>query len=195
MWRGELAHYWADIVAGKILTRRSKDYVQPPQGPALTGRIAELDLLIEELVDVFHDCPEFLTLPLDSNEISSPNLSIIPVRATAAQHGIGVQQSNLYVSQQAIRLVAIQYRKDLLDLREFGPVNESDFRAERDDVLSTLLRVLRALPMELMGESVDTMLMSAVNTFPGLSKIRYVASTLLSDQDVVDPQSLAYLRG
>lgn len=87
------------------------------------------------------------------------------------KQGIVVQQSNLWVSQQAIRLVAVQYRKELVELRwssappssavlprsdlqRATKLHENDeiFRQDRDQIVSTLLRVLQALPMTLVGE-------------------------------------------
>ncbi|KAL1406688.1 hypothetical protein Q8F55_008394 [Vanrija albida] len=187
-------------VAGKILSRREQDTVVPPTGVALFTRLAELDALIQELDDVFLDMPEFLRLNTDLDTERSP--ASFPPAATWRQsnnlsltdHGVMVQQSNLYVTQQAMRLVAVQYRRDLVQMRWQSPTvpwpdnhsapiysdeyraaklrqNEATFRKARDLVMSNLLKVLRALPIELI----------AINHFPGLSKIRYVASTLLPD--------------
>lgn len=82
--------------------------------------------------------------------------------------------------------------------------NEDTFQQQRDHILSTLLRVLQALPMQLIGECQQATLTAAVNSFPGLSKIRYVASTLLGDFEENSPsgdqasqrsfRALTYLR-
>lgn len=96
-----------------------------------------------------------------------------------------VQQSNIWVSQQAIRLVAVQYRRQLVDLRwSAAPPpsaviprsdmlavhklheNECAFLASRDQIVGTLLSVLQALPMELVGEWACHC--SATNTQPSI---------------------------
>lgn len=53
-------------VAGKIHNRRERDLAVPPQADDLLRRIVELDEVIEELDDLFVDCPSFLALPLDT---------------------------------------------------------------------------------------------------------------------------------
>lgn len=99
------------------------------------------------------------------SSVSTPG-SLSPLK-----HGIGIQQSNLWITQLSIRLVAVQYRKELVDLRwttqSTNPAvlprtdafrqaklreNELSFRDDRDHILSSLLRILQALPIHLIGE-------------------------------------------
>ncbi len=201
-------------VAGKVLTMRERDTAIPPTPTAILARVAELDMVIEELDDLFLDCPSWLALNLDA-EIGSPDLPLGSVNTPAGlpplKQGIGVQQSNLWITQLAIRLVAVQYRKELVDMRWATPAaaaalaadpanpdvlgrrpgfraaklreNEESFRDDRDHILSSLLRILQALPMDQIGAWRLTQLTPACNSFPGLQKIRYIASTLLSDFD------------
>ncbi|KAL1413458.1 hypothetical protein Q8F55_001225 [Vanrija albida] len=189
-------------VAGKIHSRRERDQAVPPDPGTILHRITELDEIIEELDDLLVDTPPFLSLKLDAH-VGTPDLPLaVNALLSPVKQGIVVQQSNLYVSQQAIRLVAVQYRRDLVDLRwSAAPPpsaviprsdvlavhklhdNERAFWVNRDQIVSTLLRVLQALPLELV----------AVNACPVLSKIRYVASTLLAD-DGGEGLSLGYLQ-
>jgi hypothetical protein len=201
-------------VAGKVLTMRERDTAIRPTPTAILARVAELDMVIEELDDLFLDCPPWLALNLDA-EIGSPDLPLGSVNTPAGlpplKQGIGVQQSNLWITQLAIRLVAVQYRKELVDMRWATPdaaaavatdpanpdvlarrpgfraaklrENEESFRDDRDHILSSLLRILQALPMDQIGAWRLAQLTPACNSFPGLQKIRYIASTLLSDFD------------
>lgn len=52
-------------VAGKIISRREHDTANPPQPDFILQRVAELDEIIEELDDLFVDCPSWLTLNVD----------------------------------------------------------------------------------------------------------------------------------
>lgn len=52
-------------VAGKIHSRRERDLAIPPDPNSILQRIVELDEIIEELDDLFLDCPPFLALHLD----------------------------------------------------------------------------------------------------------------------------------
>ncbi|GMK56132.1 hypothetical protein CspeluHIS016_0211880 [Cutaneotrichosporon spelunceum] len=200
-------------VAGKVLTMREHDEAIAPKATEILSRVAELDMVIEELDDIFLDCPSWLMLTLDYN-INSPESARASLNASTPselsplKQGIGVQQSNLWITQLAIRLVAVQHRKALLDLRWATPEaaaliasdprnpdvvprragfreaklqeNENKFREDRDHILTSLLRVLQALPMHQI----------ACNAFPGLQKIRYIASTLLSDFDGLSTPSV-----
>ncbi|CAK9781805.1 unnamed protein product [Cutaneotrichosporon oleaginosum] len=193
-------------VAGKVLTMRERDVATPPAPTDILARVAELDMIIEELDELLLDCPPWLSLQVD-REIGSPDLTSggvsTPVNLTAVEQGIGVQQANLWISQLAIRLLACQYRKELVALRWATPEaaalvstdprnpdviprrtgfreaklreNEEIFRDDRDHILSTLLRVLQALPIDQI----------ACNSFPGLQKIQHIAATLLRNDESV----------
>ncbi|WOO77137.1 uncharacterized protein LOC62_01G000728 [Vanrija pseudolonga] len=184
-------------VAGKIYSRRERDQAIPPEPGTILQRIVELDEIIEELDDLLVDVPAFLALKPDAAAVRTPDTPV----ATSKQ-GIVVQQSNIWVTQQAIRLVAVQYRRELVDLRwSAAPPpnavvprsdilavhklheNERAFLASRDLIVGTLLSVLQALPLELV----------AVNTCPAISMIRFVASTLLTDHGG-DSLSLGHLQ-
>lgn len=54
-------------VAGRIHSRRERDAVMPPQPNDIFQRIVELEEVIEELDDLFVDCPAFLMLKLDAD--------------------------------------------------------------------------------------------------------------------------------
>lgn len=115
-------------------------------------------------------------------QYSHPSASFPPAtwrqnaNLSLTDHGIMVQQSNLYVTQQAMRLIAVQYRRDLVQLRWQSPAvpwpdnhsapvysddyrkaklrqNDATFRKARDLVMCNMLKVLRALPIELIGEA------------------------------------------
>lgn len=95
--------------------------------------------------------------------------------------------------QQLARTLLVRYREELVRLYDqevalgLAPVipnitTHAAIQAERDDIVNTLILVLERLPLHVAGEAAalsatDTHV--AVNTYWLVSKIRFVASSLL----------------
>ena len=112
-----------------------------------------------------------------------------------------MQKSNIYVTQQLSRLLAVQYRHELLALQRESfntalrganipvAVNNSSVH-ERDKITTDLLNILKAIPLRSLGESLLRLkLNTAVNTLPLVLKVRYVAATLLETSQVSSTSS------
>ncbi|KAK8865773.1 hypothetical protein IAR55_000920 [Kwoniella newhampshirensis] len=119
-----------------------------------------------------------------------------------------VQQANIYVSQQFVRYTIIQYREELAVLqsaeeasrqawsgtqpanpprftsdalrgnRSAGHRLNRSYQEERDGVIIDLLAILQKIPLKVL----------AVNTFPIVEKVRFVASALLDAIGANGPQ-------
>ncbi|ORX36247.1 hypothetical protein BD324DRAFT_651487 [Kockovaella imperatae] len=189
-------------IAGQLISRRAKDLRNVPQGRDIHVRLAEVDELLEQLDGLMEGCPSFLRLELATEDSLSPLEAFLTLNNglnSLAEDGPGngapvpqpkrqyiIQQANIYITQQCVRMMGLQYREQLQGLRfaereRSGPFMASlqakrqreiaMYRDEQFTVLSYLLRILNSLPHELI----------AVNSLPGVTKIRYVAASLLAE--------------
>ncbi|WWD18047.1 hypothetical protein CI109_102494 [Kwoniella shandongensis] len=119
-----------------------------------------------------------------------------------------VQQANIYVTQQFVRYTIIQYRNELLNLkasqdgvrpawsessssahrfpgdttiglREKARWLGRSYQEEWEEVIIDMLAILHAIPMKVL----------AVNSFPVVEKVRFVASALLDAINPNEPQA------
>ncbi|BEI85111.1 hypothetical protein CcaverHIS002_0505120 [Cutaneotrichosporon cavernicola] len=111
-----------------------------------------------------------------------------------------VQQANIYVTQQMVRYIILQYSEDLAalhdkELAQDEPPGSGTFslptrrpvftETEKDTIVSDLLVILSKIPLEVI----------AINTVSLVAKVRYVASTLLDalQSEPPDPSDIPQL--
>ncbi|WWC71787.1 uncharacterized protein I206_105746 [Kwoniella pini CBS 10737] len=161
-------------MGGNMLSKRMHDRSRPPSGYALRGRINELDDILQGIESLlleggFADAvPDMLRdLITTSHADSTPFL---------------VHSAHVRVTQQLFRFLTLQYREDLsqilyheqlrhVPIRPVLP--QSQPRSEEHNkrkVLEDLLQILHGIPLEI----------HAINSFPGISKIRSVSASLLT---------------
>lgn len=113
-----------------------------------------------------------------------------PFPTEPAKDAYLVQQANIFVTQLAVRIAILQYRAELARLHDEqvarGDTVLSAFRTsaadldrEKDAIISALISVLERIPLNIV----------AVNTQWIVSKVRFIASTLLDTVDA--PQNEA----
>ncbi|ORY28647.1 fungal-specific transcription factor domain-domain-containing protein [Naematelia encephala] len=199
-----------------LIDKRRRDKRKPPSGLMLQMRINEVNELFEKIMRLMEDCPAALKLDLEndsksitfsddwdqhaSNDIQQLFLNPQANHAVVKDAYL-VQQGNIYVTQQMVRYMALQYRDELLLLqseelakqtrvedtpglnrppRRQSPTRRAEWNRhlfseeEKDQVSSDLLAVLQRIPIQVI----------AVNSSPLVGKVRFVASTLL---DAISP--------
>ncbi|WVQ85310.1 hypothetical protein IAT38_007475 [Cryptococcus sp. DSM 104549] len=190
-------------LTGEVLDKRRRDKLKAPAGLLLQMRLNEINDLYNRTMSTMDDCPP--QLKLDYKNIGTSSVgSLSPDWDVRAKNDIKaifsdpqgsdmelikdsylVQQANIYVTQQLVRFMIIQYRDELLDLQfdeEQGTTNQdyalrpqrpASSQDERDEVIIDLLSILQKIPIKVL----------AVNSFPIVVKVRFVASTLLDSLD------------
>nr|XP_019049127.1 hypothetical protein I302_02908 [Kwoniella bestiolae CBS 10118]OCF28057.1 hypothetical protein I302_02908 [Kwoniella bestiolae CBS 10118] len=210
-------------ITGQLLDKHRRDKRKPPSGLLLQMRLNEVNDLYERTMTLMNNCPRPLRLDYRTGTRSVQSLS--PGWDAKAKNDIMaifsdpnydtevvkdhflVQQANIYVTQQQVRFMILQYRDELHELQlaqernssnTNNATNESsnqpwirrnsadknghgeeimvDSIAERDEVICDLLAILQKIPLTVL----------AVNSFPIVQKVQFVASTLL---DVLDPSA------
>ncbi|KAJ9116939.1 hypothetical protein QFC22_004597 [Naganishia vaughanmartiniae] len=127
-------------LGGRAITKHQEDKREPPSGVRLQRRLEEVATLLEEVTNLMRDCPPQLRLKegLDSR-VQSP-AGGWDVEAAAkiqafffdpqasrefARNAFLVQQGNIWVTQQCIRFVLLQYQNDLLHLKAASTLKSS----------------------------------------------------------------------
>ncbi|WVQ97169.1 hypothetical protein IAU59_004279 [Kwoniella sp. CBS 9459] len=210
-------HYISRLhrITGQYLDKQRRDKRKPPSGLSLQMRLNEVNELYERTMSLMDHCPAPLKLEYRSGSKSVQSLS--PGWDARAKEDIVaifsdpnfdteivkdfylVQQANIYVTQQMVRLMILQYRDELHELQQDSPETsgaggsgggvgmngagrennqahgsgEGTFSNEKDEVVVDLLAILQKIPLKVL----------AVNSFPIVSKVQVIASTLL---DAVD---------
>lgn len=195
---------------GQITDKRRIDRQRPPSGHLLRLRIQEVEQIFHQVMSLMDNAPEPLKLDLSSMGTPGARMELIDqhwdthtsanirqmvldpssAHREVVKDGVLVQQANIYVTQQMVRYIVMQYREELgvlLD-QEVGQGNDHDrpkgYEAgrslfsdeDKDQIASDLLMILSKIPLEVI----------AVNTVSLVIKIRYIASTLL---DAMQSQS------
>lgn len=204
---------------GQILDRKRHDKVKPPSGVALQVRLNEVEEIFHQVMTLMDDCPP--ALKIDINGTAATAMALIDEHWDAqvsadirqllfdptANRAIVkdtflVQQANIYVTQQMVRYIALQYREELgiLQDKEFSglegnqppgapvrrrpPPRTRFLDEEKHQIASDLLVILSKIRIEVI----------AVNSISLVAKIRFVASTLLDalqqPQNSTDPRTL-----
>ncbi|GMK55551.1 hypothetical protein CspeluHIS016_0206070 [Cutaneotrichosporon spelunceum] len=201
---------------GQVLDKRKRDRVKPPQGLMLQMRISEVDTILHQVLTLMDNSPEVLRLNMDGSPIT--RMRHVEERWNAhinadfrqLLHDRGarhtnmdtflVQQANIYVTQQMVRYIILQYSEDLAVLQENeGAQGESPgditfghptrrpalSEMEKDNIVSDLLVILSRIPLEVI----------AINSVSLVAKVRYVASTLLDvlQSEPPDPSDIPQL--
>ncbi|WVR05805.1 hypothetical protein IAU60_002830 [Kwoniella sp. DSM 27419] len=202
-------------ITGQLLDKHRRDRLRPPNGLMLQVRLNEVNELYDRTVNLMQGCPPHLQLDYAPGRTKSVD-SLSPGWDSKAKEDIAaistdpasdsevlkdcdlIQQANIYVTQQFVRLMILQYRDELYELKaadQSGDVSStgstysarhaSERRSaglgeltsshEKDQVIIDLLAILRKIPLKVL----------AVNSFPIVSKVQFIASTLL---DAIDSQ-------
>ncbi|OCF33250.1 hypothetical protein I316_04991 [Kwoniella heveanensis BCC8398] len=219
-------HYISRLhrITGQYLDKYRRDKRKPPSGLLLQMRLNEVNELYERTMSLMDHCPPPLRLEYRTGSKSVQSLS--PGWDAKAKEDILaifsdpnfdteivkdfylVQQANIYVSQQMVRLMILQYRDELLGLQQDSPADnmssgsivgagagannggrqasggiqshgngggsgELTSSSEKDEVVIDLLAILQKIPLKVL----------AVNSFPIVSKVQVIASTLLDALD------------
>ncbi|KAL1407482.1 hypothetical protein Q8F55_006915 [Vanrija albida] len=198
---------------GQILDKRKDDRIKPPSGLLLQMRINEVEQIFNQVMTLMDGCPDALKLEMSGtpgakmNDIDqrwdayiSADIRQLLLDPSLATRSVAdtflVQQANIYVTQQMVRFIAIQYREELGALQDKELVNQTGIdeieppgaptntnrrlsqirlgrtgftEEEKDQVASDLLLILSKIRLEVI----------AVNSFALVAKVRFVASTLL----------------
>ncbi|KAL7424604.1 hypothetical protein Q5752_000288 [Cryptotrichosporon argae] len=195
---------------GEALDKRRRDQKNLPHGLLLQMRINEVDQLFDQVLGLMDNCPEPLRLDMAGTPGARMDLlqegwdavaaadvkQLLSVTHVAQRErspvrdAFLVQQANIYVTQQLVRYMIIQYRDELGALQDLELQANSGAKAtasarglgsrrgldrvgfseqEKDLVASDLLMILSKISIQII----------AVNSTSLISKIRLVASTLL----------------
>nr|XP_019003199.1 uncharacterized protein I203_04236 [Kwoniella mangroviensis CBS 8507]OCF66660.1 hypothetical protein I203_04236 [Kwoniella mangroviensis CBS 8507] len=189
-------------LGGNMLSKRMHDRSRPPTGNGLRGRINELDELLQNIEDLLVDCqPEmrlsFTDMGSMATEIEGGFVDALPdmleqlIPASLADSTpFLVHSAHVRVTQQLFRFLTLQYREDLSRIlyheqlrcttirRIMAPSPPKSEEHNKRKVLEDLLQILHGIPLEI----------HAINSFPGISKIRSVSASLLTS---FSPTSLA----
>ncbi|BEI92936.1 uncharacterized protein CcaverHIS019_0505640 [Cutaneotrichosporon cavernicola] len=202
---------------GQVLDKRKHDRVKPPQGLMLQMRINEIDTILHQVLTLMDNSPEALRLDMGGSPSArmqrveerwdahvNADISQLlrdPGRARhASKDTFLVQQANIYVTQQMVRYIILQYSEDLAalhdkELAQDEPPGSGTFslptrrpvftETEKDTIVSDLLVILSKIPLEVI----------AINTVSLVAKVRYVASTLLDalQSEPPDPSDIPQL--
>ncbi|TXT14898.1 uncharacterized protein COLE_01091 [Cutaneotrichosporon oleaginosum] len=186
---------------GQVLDKRKRDRAKPPSGLMLQMRINEIEGILHQVMSLMDHSPE--ALRLDMGGSPSARMERIEERwdshvnadirqllrdPSSARRAIKdtflVQQANIYVTQQMVRYIILQYTEELTAMQDKehaleeppgsgalgGPTRRPVFtETEKDLIVSDLLVILSKIPLEVI----------AINTISLVAKVRYVASTLL----------------
>ncbi|WWC91486.1 uncharacterized protein L201_006432 [Kwoniella dendrophila CBS 6074] len=190
-------------LGGNMLSKRMKDRSRPPSGSFLRARISELDELLQHIEQLLANCqPEmalgFTDMGTLATEFEGGFVDAVPdmlQQLIPASHADStpflVHSAHVRVTQQLFRFLTLQYREDLsqilyheqLRINSIRPVYiPSPPRSEEQNkrkVLEDLLQILHGIPLEI----------HAINSFPGISKIRSVSASLLTS---LSPNSAEY---
>ncbi|WVQ71033.1 hypothetical protein IAR50_000558 [Cryptococcus sp. DSM 104548] len=189
-------------LTGEVLDKRSHDKHRPPSGVLLQMRLSEISSLYHRVISAMDGCPQPLRLDYSTpgssvaslspdwgermkNEIHTMFLNPKGADMELVKDYFLVQQANIYVTQQLVRFMIIQYRDELLVQQEIEQrqIDISDValreeakrlvkensQDEREQVVMDLLSILHKIPMKVL----------AVNSISLVQKVRLVASSLL----------------
>ncbi|ODO07311.1 hypothetical protein L198_00890 [Cryptococcus wingfieldii CBS 7118] len=195
-------------LTGEALDKQSHDKLRPPSGVLLQMRLSEVSQLYHRVMSAMDGCPQPLVLNYSTPRSSVASLSpdwgermkteihTMFVNPKGADMELVkdyylVQQANIYVTQQLVRFIIIQYRDELLEHQEIEQrqVDPNDIarreeikrsvkegsQDEREQVVVDLLSILRKIPIKVL----------AVNSISLVQKVRLVASSLL---DSLNPE-------
>ncbi|EAL22187.1 hypothetical protein CNBC3250 [Cryptococcus deneoformans B-3501A] len=191
-------------VSGEVLDKRRRDKIRSPSGLMLQMRINEINELYNRTMSIMDFCPA--PLKLDYRSASASVMSMSPdwderiksdihtIFSDPNEHDMDlvkdfylVQQANIYVTQQLVRFIIIQYREELLEIQQDEAHHGLDLaqreamkrsireqtQDEKDEVVVDMLSILQKIPIQVL----------AVNSFTIIEKVRSVASSLLDFLD------------
>jgi hypothetical protein len=202
---------------GQVLDKRKHDRVKPPSGLMLQMRINEIETILHQVMTLMDNSPEALRLDMGGSpsarmerieerwdaHVNADIRQLLrdPSRARRAiKDTFLVQQANIYVTQQMVRYILLQYSEELAALADKELAQEEPpgsgvlgmpsrrpafTETEKDMIVSDLLVILSKIPLEVI----------AINTVSLVAKVRYVASTLLDalQSDPPDPSDIPQL--
>ncbi|WWC64335.1 uncharacterized protein I303_106945 [Kwoniella dejecticola CBS 10117] len=177
-------------MGGNMLSKRMHDRSRPPSGYALRGRINELDDIlqgIERLLDdlSLHRPRQKLTaFRLEGGFVDAVPDMLRDLISTSHADSTPflVHSGHVRVTQQLFRFLTLQYREDLSQILYHEQIRQTTIRPvllpsqprseehNKRKVLEDLLQILHGIPLEI----------HAINSFPGISKIRSVSASLLT---------------
>nr|XP_019042740.1 hypothetical protein I302_08447 [Kwoniella bestiolae CBS 10118]OCF21670.1 hypothetical protein I302_08447 [Kwoniella bestiolae CBS 10118] len=200
-------------LAGQLLQRKRSMTNKSFTRVELLGNICEIDEMLVRVEQLMLDCPSCLKLDVKSGDsLAGHRLPIIGqsppslqsrhlrdmelhniLRELFAQNRVNensylVQQANIYVTQQLLRLMLLEHRETLVNMSIHTTSGNgttcsldnivltpnfatgiSTMSTRRETVMEDLLQVLHTLPIEV----------HAINSLPGVTKIRFVVAALL----------------
>nr|XP_018260632.1 uncharacterized protein I303_06347 [Kwoniella dejecticola CBS 10117]OBR82790.1 hypothetical protein I303_06347 [Kwoniella dejecticola CBS 10117] len=181
-------------MGGNMLSKRMHDRSRPPSGYALRGRINELDDILQGIERLLDDCqPEmrlgWTDMGLLPTQLEGGFVDAVPdmlrdliSTSHADSTPFLVHSGHVRVTQQLFRFLTLQYREDLSQILYHEQIRQTTIRPvllpsqprseehNKRKVLEDLLQILHGIPLEI----------HAINSFPGISKIRSVSASLLT---------------
>ncbi|WRT64046.1 uncharacterized protein IL334_000974 [Kwoniella shivajii] len=219
-------------ITGQLLDKLRRDKKKPPTGLLLQMRLNEINELYERTMTLMDNCPKSLWLEYRNGSKSVESLSpgwnkkakndIMAIFSDAnydaeviKDHYL-VQQANIYVTQQQVRFMILQYRDELHDLqlgeerRTNIGITQYQLKQHQQQQEELVPRIRSRSGDETKGQEeilvtssaekdeviIDLlailqripMTVLAVNNLPIVAKVQFVASTLL---DSIDSNDLA----
>ncbi|KAK6905602.1 hypothetical protein I203_106432 [Kwoniella mangroviensis CBS 8507] len=212
-------------ITGQLLDKHRRDKRKPPSGLLLQMRLNEVNDLYERTMTLMDHCPKPLRLDYRSGSRSVQSLSpgwnarakddIMAIFSdpnydteVVKDHFL-VQQANIYVTQQYVRFMILQYRDELHELQlaqerdnSNKAINESinqpwirrnsaemdkNGQQEKEEIMVNSIAEKDEVICDLLAilQKIPLTVL-AVNSHPIVQKVQFVASTLL---DSLEPSA------
>ncbi|WWC66444.1 uncharacterized protein I206_100346 [Kwoniella pini CBS 10737] len=195
-------------ITGQVLDKHRRDKRHPPSGLMLQMRLNEVNELYEKTMTLMDNCPKSLRLEYRTGTKSVQSLS--PGWNTKAKNDIMaiftdptcdteilknhflVQQANIYVTQQQVRFMILQYRDELHELQVDQEKNNQTSNFNKSDNVQQNRQTTADNPSVNIEPRIKTN--SVETNEQGLQKTEEVLVTSSAEKDEVICDLLAILQ-